>query len=121
MRQLQRHALGMIAAAAMLGAQPAFPSNAPRMPRAHVAREQALSPRAKRLQERKAAGLTRQRLLNQFYNDRKRREARARNAEFQAIVNTMTNWERNRWARAGYPGLREKDVQAVYPYAGRAA
>ncbi len=30
-------------------------------------------------------------------------------AGFNAVVNVMTNHVRNRWARAGYPGLRAKD------------
>jgi len=24
--------------------------------------------------------------------------------EFQVMVNKMTNWQRNQWAKAGYPG-----------------
>ena len=28
---------------------------------------------------------------------------------FNAIVNQMTGWQRNQWARAGYPGLTGKD------------
>ena len=30
-------------------------------------------------------------------------------ANFRVVVETMTNNMRNRWARAGYPGLRKKD------------
>ena len=30
-------------------------------------------------------------------------------ADFNAVVNTMSNHQRNQWARAGYPGLRKKD------------
>lgn len=115
-----RRSLASIAlAAAMLASQDVLPSNAPRLPAPPIVRD--ATSRQKRVRERKAAERTRRQLANFAHNDRKRREARARNAEFQAIVNTMTKWERNRWARAGYPGLREKDVQAVYPYAGRAA
>ena len=29
-------------------------------------------------------------------------------ASFDAMLNFMTNHERNQWARAGYPGLRTK-------------
>ncbi len=35
-------------------------------------------------------------------------EALAKKASFNAMVNFMTNHERNQWARAGYPGLRTK-------------
>ena len=30
-------------------------------------------------------------------------------ADFNAVVNAMSNHQRNQWARAGYPGLRKKD------------
>ena len=32
-------------------------------------------------------------------------------ADFNAVVNTMSNHQRNQWARAGYPGLRKKDPE----------
>lgn len=32
---------------------------------------------------------------------------------FRQITNTLTNWERNQWAKAGYPGLRQKNAQPV--------
>lgn len=28
---------------------------------------------------------------------------------FNTVVNVMSNHQRNQWARAGYPGLRQKD------------
>ena len=31
----------------------------------------------------------------------------------QIIVNKMTNWQRNRWAKAGYPGLKRSNPSAV--------
>ena len=33
--------------------------------------------------------------------------------EFNVLVNTMSNWQRNRWAKAGYPGLRQKDIKPL--------
>lgn len=30
-------------------------------------------------------------------------------ADFNFVVNVMTNHNRSQWARAGYPGLRKKD------------
>lgn len=35
---------------------------------------------------------------------------------FKKLVNKLGNWQRNQWARAGYPGLREKDPDKVEPY-----
>ena len=39
---------------------------------------------------------------------------------FEQVVNKMTNHERNQWARAGYPGLRKKDIVMLVPYASAA-
>lgn len=36
---------------------------------------------------------------------------------FDQLVNAMTNKERNWWARNGYPGLRKKEVRALFRYA----
>ena len=38
-------------------------------------------------------------------------------SSFNDLVNKMTNYERNQWARAGYPGLRRKDVEELRPHA----
>lgn len=32
-------------------------------------------------------------------------------ADFNVVVNGMTNHQRHQWSRAGYPGLRKKDPQ----------
>ena len=37
-------------------------------------------------------------------------------SDFQEAVNLLTNWRRNQWARAGYPGLRQKDAEKVWPF-----
>ena len=39
---------------------------------------------------------------------------------FKKIVQTLTNWQRNQWARDGYPGLRKELVDKVMPYTTRA-
>lgn len=39
---------------------------------------------------------------------------------FEEAVQKMTNHERNLWARAGYPGLRRRDIDQLRPYAGAA-
>ncbi len=33
-----------------------------------------------------------------------------KNANFNDVVNIMSNRSRNQWARAGYPGLNRKDI-----------
>jgi len=35
---------------------------------------------------------------------------------FSRVVNGMTNWQRNQWARHGYPGLSKKEIHLVLPY-----
>ena len=39
---------------------------------------------------------------------------------FNDIVNRMTNYERNQWAKAKYPGLRHKEIKKLEPYADAA-
>ena len=36
--------------------------------------------------------------------------------EYSAIVNKLTNHQRNKWAGAGYPGLRDKNKEKVIPF-----
>lgn len=35
---------------------------------------------------------------------------------FKTLVGSMTNWQRNQWARAGYPGGREENVVKIEPF-----
>lgn len=37
-------------------------------------------------------------------------QRRENEAEYREAVESLTNWERNQWARAGYPGMRQKDL-----------
>ena len=37
-------------------------------------------------------------------------------SEYQIAVNELTNHQRNRWARAGYPGMKKKDAGPVRAY-----
>jgi hypothetical protein len=37
--------------------------------------------------------------------------------DFQFVVEAMTNRERKQWARAGYPGLRDKNLIKLKPFA----
>nr|WP_298685268.1 hypothetical protein [uncultured Dongia sp.] len=41
----------------------------------------------------------------------------AERGDFQFVVEAMTNRERKQWARAGYPGLRDKDLIKLKPFA----
>lgn len=36
---------------------------------------------------------------------------------FGDIVDSMSNWQRSQWARAGYPGLRFKVINDALPFA----
>lgn len=35
---------------------------------------------------------------------------------FRESVEGLTNWQRCQWAKAGYPGLREKDSKILKPF-----
>ena len=37
---------------------------------------------------------------------------------FGCVVEKFTNHQRNQWARAGYPGLRGRDLSAIQQYLG---
>lgn len=38
-------------------------------------------------------------------------------AKFQAAIGRLNGWQRHQWARAGYPGLRARDIAALEPFA----
>ena len=48
-------------------------------------------------------------------NDAKR-AARSEHGAFLNVVERLTNWQRNQWARRGYPGLPKKDASKVEPF-----
>lgn len=52
--------------------------------------------------------------------NRQGRYKQAHKLGFQAAVNKMTNHERNIWARSGYPGLKETDIEKLRPFAAAA-
>lgn len=37
-------------------------------------------------------------------------------ATFRGLVNHLSNWQRTRWAQAGYPGLSSQVADAVWPF-----
>lgn len=40
-----------------------------------------------------------------------------RNDAYRAAVEGLTNWQRGRWARSGYPGHRDREAALVEPFA----
>ena len=80
----------------MRGAEPAFPSNRPFLPKSP--HERNITPRQGRARENQR---------NQMANRRKRAELRGPDvAARQRQINGMTNWQRTKWAQAGYPQNR---------------
>jgi hypothetical protein len=107
-----RMGIGLAAAAALMAAG----AGAERVPMFHT--PSVLAPSPTHVVE---PGI-RRRLSRKQIEERNRRARRRRAAarrmgrpiiehpsEFQRLVNRMTNWERCQWAKAGYPGLRDKD------------
>lgn len=35
---------------------------------------------------------------------------------FKELVNKLSSWQRNQWARDGYPGLHKQDIDKLTPY-----
>lgn len=70
--------------------------------------------------ERRAEQIARLKAERRRFNWRHRlarlagiRERRALNAEEQSRINKMSNWQRNQWARAGYPKDRIDEFVAM--------
>lgn len=51
---------------------------------------------------------------NRLANARNRRRERS---ELQAAITSLANWQRNQWARAGYPGLKANRPSDVRNFA----
>ena len=90
----------IISLAAMIrGAEPAFPSNRPFLPRPpHVT---DITPRQQRARKNQ---------LNQAANRHRRAGLRGpdeRARQYQ--INGLTNWQRSKWAQAGYPPNRVEE------------
>lgn len=58
-------------------------------------------------------GAMRRRSRGSKYRQHPRKMRAWAEPEFAAIVNKMTNRERNHWARAGYPGLKGHSAKKV--------
>ena len=39
-------------------------------------------------------------------------------AKARGMIEKLTNWQRNQWARAGYPGFRPPDPAKIKKFAG---
>ncbi len=90
------HAAAAALAAMIRGAEPAFPSNRPFLPRPPAERD--ITPRQRRARENQ---------INQAANRERRAELRDPDETArQRIVATMTSWQRSQWAKAGYPKNR---------------
>ena len=37
-------------------------------------------------------------------------------ADARFLINSMTNWQRNQWARAGCPGGQDKESKLIRPF-----
>ncbi len=48
-------------------------------------------------------------VVGQLVEAAQKLEPLLKGADFNVVVNVMSNHQRNQWARAGYPGLRQKD------------
>lgn len=50
-------------------------------------------------------------------HDARRRRKFTRPDAYARAVNEMTNWQRNQWARAGYPGSKKREAKVVRGFA----
>lgn len=88
------------------------PVNLPEPPKIERRNGDGLDRRTRKRMEQKARR-RRMHARNRAHNLRLRRQD---HAEFYGVVNLLTGWQRNRWARSGYPGLKEKDADKVLPF-----
>lgn len=71
----------------------------------------------------------RNRKLRERMNRRKRRAADTRPTKrkltrpdaYMRAVNGLTGWQRNQWARAGYPGSKKREANVVAAFASQAS
>ena len=104
-----RQAAGLALAVSMQGAALAYPKTVPSLPLPKHVFAGETGRKRRRKQRRDAlvrAARREQNERNRQHNLLRRlswRDRREDERGVQAIVNKMTNWERNQWARAGYP------------------
>lgn len=71
----------------------------------------------------------RNRKLRERMNRRKRRAQDVRPMkrkltrpdEYMRAINTLTNWQRNQWACAGYPGSKKREANVVAAFASQSS
>ncbi len=69
------------------------------------------------LAEKACRGRVNKEAAHKNRKDRKlTRKENKQKREFDKLVSTMTNSQRTLWAREGYPGLRQKDIERVKPF-----
>lgn len=74
-------------------------------------------PKRRKMKRRDRKRLERRQMHEQRWrNWRQRRTTDVVRANFQAMVNRLTNWQRSRWAAAGYPGLHGTVAGSVEPF-----
>ncbi len=104
--RIKRAATTMLAAG-MLGTRPLFPDHSPKIPLPpHIA---GMGRRARKRATDKAWIRQEQRDNQRRNREERRRGVKAKGKEHQeqqAIINSMTNWQRNQWAKAAVDGKR---------------
>lgn len=115
-------AAAAVLAATLQGSQPLAFSAPPKLPLPpHVKAQNKRQQRRLLVKERNKAERRAICRGRQLSNHKDRVHYREHSPEeqrrFATLVNKMTNSERNGWARAGYPGLRNKEVDELLPYA----
>lgn len=115
-----RGLIGMAGVAAMLAMgssaapAPMLMPSAPRIRSQTPDQEGSRRQRKRADAKRNAAAVN---VRNRIWNARRRRSLNDTAGDhFRATVNALTNWQRNQWAKAGYPGLRQKDAEKVVAF-----
>lgn len=115
-------AVAALLAATLRGSEPLAMTQAPKLPLPPHVQAQTKRQRRKLLvKERNKAELRAVCRRRQIANHKDRIHYRNCRPEeerrFAALVDKMTNHERNTWAKAGYPGLRKKELAELLPFA----
>ena len=107
---------GLALASAMAGAQLVLPDNRPRLPKPPVV--YSMTPRQHRKREERREANAHGRKANRSRLQQMLWRRSPEETRFRSAVAKMTNWERNHWARAGYPGQHDFDHAALSPFIG---
>lgn len=73
--------------------------------------------RAIRLKYIERSKITAMNCMRAIHNyERRMRKENSTLAVWNALVNQLSNWQRNQWAKKGYPGLQHKVVAEIQPF-----